>query len=96
MTYSSGYFDNKKKSLTEAQIDKYELLCKKLRISENDHILEIGCGWGGFVIYAAKKYGCRITAVTNSKEQFQYTRKRILDTGLSGIVNILYEIIFRG
>ena len=91
MTYSSGYFDNKKKSLTEAQIDKYELLCKKLRISENDHILEIGCGWGGFVIYAAKKYGCRITAVTNSKEQFQYTRKRILDTGLSGIVKILFE-----
>jgi len=70
MTYSAAYFKSVEKSLEEAQYQKYEQLCRKLRLKRTDHVLEIGCGWGGFAIHAAKNFDCRITAVTISKQQF--------------------------
>jgi len=91
MTYSCGYFGSEKISLKEAQIAKYELLCQKLKISEQDNVLEIGCGWGGFAEYAAGKYGCSITAITISEEQFQFATNRIARVGLSGKVKIRFK-----
>jgi cyclopropane-fatty-acyl-phospholipid synthase len=87
MTYSSAYFKNTE-DLQTAQIAKYENLCRKLRLNSNDHVLEIGCGWGGFAEYAVGKYGCRITGVTISQEQFDYALKRISAAGLGERVDL--------
>jgi cyclopropane-fatty-acyl-phospholipid synthase len=91
MTYSSARFDRADQSLEDAQSGKYEALCKKLKLKPNDHILEIGCGWGGFAIHAAKKYGCRITGVTISEAQAIYARERIAKEGLEGEIEIRIE-----
>ena len=91
MTYSCGYFDSKMRSLSEAQTAKYELLCQKLKISEKDHVLEIGCGWGGFAEHASRKYGCRITGITISEKQLRFAEKRIAEAGLSEKVEILFK-----
>ena len=74
MTYSSAKFTPETATLAEAQTEKYDALCRKLRLSENDHVLEIGCGWGGFSCHAAGKYGCKVTAVTISEAQAEYAR----------------------
>jgi len=74
MQYSCGYW-KKAKNLDEAQEHKLNLICKKLQIKKSDKVLDIGCGWGGFAKYAAKKYGCHVTGYTISKEQAQYARK---------------------
>ncbi len=83
MTYSSAYFKNWNISLKEAQQEKYENLCRKLQLKASDSVLEIGCGWGGFAEYAAKNFGCRITAVTISQEQFDYAKDRLAACGLT-------------
>lgn len=88
MTYSSARFDGAGQSLEEAQRGKYDALCRKLKLKPTDHVLEIGCGWGGFAVHAARKYGCRITGVTISEAQAAYARKRIADEGLEGQIEI--------
>ena len=88
MTYSCGKFTREGQSLEEAQETKYEALCRKLRLSADDHVLEIGCGWGGFCCYAAKHYGCRVTAITISKEQLDEACRRVEEAGLSSLVEI--------
>lgn len=88
MTYSSAYFQSPEQSLTEAQIAKYDVLCRKLRLKPTDHVLEIGSGWGGFSCYAAQTYGCRITTVTISDEQFQYAQEKIQREGLADKIEI--------
>ena len=64
---------------------------KKLNLKESDHLLEIGTGWGGFAIYAAKNYGCKITSTTISKEQHQMAKLRVDEEGLSSKINLLLE-----
>lgn len=91
MTYSSAFFTRPEQSLEQAQLEKYEQICRSTGISANDHVLEIGCGWGGFAEHAAKKYGCRVTGVTISKEQFEFARARILKEKLQDKVDILLE-----
>lgn len=91
MTYSSGIFREATDSLEQAQFEKYDRLCRVLKMKETDHILEIGSGWGGFAIHAAKNYGCKITTVTISEEQFNYARKKIQDEGLSDRITIKLE-----
>ncbi len=91
MTYSSARFENSEQSLEDAQAGKYAALCRKLKLQANDHILEIGCGWGGFAIYAARNYGCRVTGVTISEAQAAYARKRISDEGLEAQIEIRIE-----
>ena len=91
MTYSSALFTGRDQSLENAQIAKYEQICKSTGINSGDHVLEIGCGWGGFAEYAAGKHGCRVTGVTISKEQFEYARRRILKEKLQDKVTILLE-----
>ncbi len=88
MTYSSARFTSADQSLADAQTEKYDALCRKLHISETDHVLEIGCGWGGFSHHAAKNYGCKVTAVTISEAQAAYARARIEKAGLSDLVEI--------
>jgi len=91
MTYSCAKFENPSQSLAEAQHAKYEALCDKLKLTAHDHVLEIGCGWGGFCVHAAKNHGCRITAVTISREQFEYATERVRRDGLSDKVEILLQ-----
>ncbi len=91
MTYSSAIFANSNQSLQDAQINKYETICQKLYLNRNEHILEIGCGWGGFACYAAKKYGVKITGITISQEQYDFAKARVEAEGLSGQVEILLK-----
>jgi cyclopropane-fatty-acyl-phospholipid synthase len=88
LTYSSAKFTPETKTLAEAQTEKYDALCRKLQLKPTDHVLEIGCGWGGFSHHAAKNYGCKITAVTISEAQAEYARARIEKAGLSHLVEI--------
>lgn len=83
MTYSSAYFKTPDQDLQHAQIQKYDELCQKLRLKETDKVLEIGGGWGGFATHAAKNYGCHVTALTVSREQFDYATKRFFEEGIN-------------
>ncbi|HTY38785.1 MAG TPA: cyclopropane-fatty-acyl-phospholipid synthase family protein [Bacteroidota bacterium] len=91
MTYSSAYFAAPGLSLEQAQTEKYDRLCRQLHLQSKDHVLEIGSGWGGFAIHAARKYGCRVTTVTVSEKQFEYTRERIRLEGLEDRVEIRFQ-----
>jgi len=88
MTYSSARFEHAEQTLEEAQIAKYDALCKKLKLQPTDHVLEIGCGWGGFSSHAARHYGCKITAITISEAQAAYARERIKRENLTDQVEI--------
>ncbi len=88
MTYSCGYFSDHSVSLEEASKEKIDRICRKLKLNENDHVLEIGTGWGSFSIYAAKNYGCRITTVTISDAQFEYASNLIKKYGLESKIKI--------
>ncbi len=87
MTYSSAMFKTGQESTENAQIEKYSSLINQMGAKKGDHILEIGCGWGGFAEYAAKERGLKVTGLTISKEQLKYAEKRIKDAGLSDMVN---------
>ena len=91
MTYSCAYFQGKDESLEEAQTAKYDRLCKKLKLGENDHVLEIGCGWGGFAEHAASRYGCKITGITISEEQLKFAKDRITKAGLDEKVTLQFK-----
>lgn len=88
LTYSAAYFKNNDESLEAAQYQKYAALCDKLRLKPTDHLLEIGSGWGGFAIYAAKNFGCRVTTVTVSQQQFNYALRRIAAERLDDRITI--------
>ncbi len=75
MAYSSAYFTNGRQTLGEGQTAKFDIWCRKLRLKPSDHVLEIGSGWGGFALHAVKNYGCRVTTVTISQEQFNYVQQ---------------------
>ncbi|HNA57530.1 MAG TPA: cyclopropane-fatty-acyl-phospholipid synthase family protein [Chitinophagales bacterium] len=88
MTYSSAYFTKPDLDLEAAQYEKYDSLCTSLKLNPEDHVLEIGTGWGGFAEFAAKNYGCKITTITISKEQHAYAVERIQNAGLSQLVEV--------
>jgi cyclopropane-fatty-acyl-phospholipid synthase len=91
MTYSSAYFYRDGLSLEEAQLAKYERLCRQLHLKPHDHVLEIGSGWGGNAIYMAKTYGCKVTSLTISEEQQKLALERVEAAGLSDRVKILLK-----
>lgn len=91
MTYSSALFLNDDETLFQAQENKYEQLCQSIHLNKNDHVLEIGCGWGGFAIYAVKNYGCRVTGITISDEQYKYALERVKKEKLDGQIEILFR-----
>ena len=80
MTYSSAIFNSTDEELLSAQENKYERILKKLKLKNEDHILEVGCGWGGFMEYAARN-GFKVTGVTISKEQYEFAKKRLSKFG---------------
>lgn len=91
LTYSCGIFPREDSSLTEAALAKYDRICRKLALKPGDEVLEIGSGWGGFAIYAASRYGCRVTATTISRAQYDLARKRIQDAGLTDNVTLVLQ-----
>lgn len=89
MMYSSAIFASPGTSLTEAQLEKVDRLCRRLGLGPDDHVLEIGSGWGGFAAHAASTYGCRVTTTTISDQQEAYARARIEAAGLTDLVTVL-------
>jgi cyclopropane-fatty-acyl-phospholipid synthase len=88
MTYSSALFAKAGQPLAEAQRNKLRRLAEKALIGPQDHVLEIGCGWGSFAIFAARTYGCRVTGITISEEQHRAARERVAAAGLADRVDI--------
>ena len=88
MTYSCALFKRDNESLYKAQINKFERLCELLKLKSTDHLLEIGSGWGGFAVYAAQKYKCRVDTITISTEQSNYVKKLVKNKGLSQYVDV--------
>jgi cyclopropane-fatty-acyl-phospholipid synthase len=88
MTYSSARFDAKVADLENAQLEKYRALARHLELKPGEHVLEIGCGWGGFAEVAAKEFGARVTGLTISDQQLIYARDRMRRLGLSEQVEI--------
>lgn len=91
MMYSSAIFPHAGANLDEAAVYKLEVICRKLDLKPSDHLLEIGTGWGGLAIYAAKNFGCRVTTTTISKEQYEKALQRVQDEGLDGQISVLFE-----
>lgn len=89
MTYSSAKYDAAEvPNLETAQLAKYRAMAEQLELTSTDHVLEIGCGWGGFAEFAAREYGARVTGITISDEQLAYARERMERAGLSHLVEI--------
>ena len=100
MMYSSGIFpqvnedpstEKEAASMEQASINKLNIICEKLQLTASDHVVEIGTGWGGFAIHAAKNYGCRVTTTTISQEQFNLAKQRIKQEGLEDKITLLLE-----
>jgi cyclopropane-fatty-acyl-phospholipid synthase len=91
MAYSSGIFPAPGASLRDASIEKFDRVCRKLSLRPSDQVLEIGTGWGGFAIHAAKNYGCHVTTTTISREQFEVAQQRIKEAGLANQVMLLQQ-----
>jgi cyclopropane-fatty-acyl-phospholipid synthase len=91
MMYSCAYFPQRSASLEEAQLAKLERICRNLRLGPENHLLEIGTGWGGLAIHAARKHGCRVTTATISGEQHELASRRVREAGLDDRVTVLME-----
>lgn len=91
MMYSSAVYPAPDASLEEASLHKLGLLCEELELTPQDHLLEIGTGWGGMAIYAAQHYGCKVTTTTISREQYNHTCERVAQLGLEDQITVLCE-----
>ena len=89
MMYSSAIFPSPDSSLYDASVFKLDKLCRDLQLKPQDHLLEIGTGWGGLAIYAAQNYGCRVTTTTISEEQYQLAKQRVKTLGLADKITVL-------
>ena len=91
MMYSSAYFPRRDMTLAQASRAKIELVCNKLDLRPGDHVLEIGTGWGGFAVHAARTTGCRVTTTTISREQYEHAREWVQSAGVADLVTVLCE-----
>lgn len=91
MTYSCAYFRDSNDSLEQAQQQKYEHICRKLQLKEGETLLDIGCGWGGMLIYAARHYRIKGVGYTLSREQAEYSRQLIKEMGLEKEIEIVLD-----
>lgn len=91
LTYSCAYFRTPDHSLEQAQRDKYEIICRKLMLQEGESLLDIGCGWGGMLIHAAKNYGVRGVGNTLSRRQSDYANRRIRELGLQDRIRVVLQ-----
>lgn len=89
MTYSSALYRSDNENLVEAQVNKYASICDRMHLSDGAHVLEVGCGWGGFAEYAAGVRGAKVTGLTISKEQHDFAKERIFREGLNDKVEIV-------
>jgi len=89
LMYSSAVFPSSDSNLEDASRHKLELICQSLELSADDHLIEIGTGWGGMAIHAAEHYGCRVTTTTISEEQFNKAREEVKDKGLEDKITVL-------
>ena len=90
MTYSSALFRDSQQTLRDAQNEKYRALAASTDIGPDDHVLEIGCGWGGFAEFAAREIGCKVTGITISNEQLAFAKNRIAMAGLQDKVDFKF------
>ncbi len=91
MTYSCAYFNKEDDSLEQAQLNKYEHISRKLLLKPGDSLLDIGCGWGGMLIYAAQKYGINGVGITLSKNQYEDADRKIKELGLDSQIKVIYK-----
>lgn len=91
MMYSSAIYPSKESSLEEAAVHKLDTICRKLDLQPPDRIIEIGTGWGGFAIHAAKHFGCHVTTTTISKEQLELAQERVCSEGLEDKITLLFD-----
>ena len=91
MMYSSAYYQTPTMPLETAAIAKLDRICLKLDLTPEDHVLEIGTGWGGFAIHAASHYGCRVTTTTISRQQYELACQRVTQAGLQDRVTVLLD-----
>jgi cyclopropane-fatty-acyl-phospholipid synthase len=91
MMYSSAYYENASMTLGEAAVAKLELVCNKLDLGPQDHLLEIGTGWGGLAVHAARNYGCKVTTTTISEEQYRLALKKVMNEGLEDRITVLKQ-----
>ena len=91
MMYSSAIFEHADQSLADAQRHRLDVVCQRLALGPDDHVIEIGSGWGGFAIHAAKNYGCRVTTTTISRQQYELAWQRINDAGLQDRIELQLE-----
>lgn len=91
MAYSCAIFSDLDVTLGQASTEKFDRVCRRLRLSSADQVLEIGTGWGGFAIHAAGQYGCRVTTTTISKEQIEVARQSVQKAGLSNRITLLQQ-----
>lgn len=91
MTYSCGLFADPDATMEEASMEKYDRICRQLRLQPTDRVIEIGTGWGGFAIHAARHYGCHVTTTTISGQQHDWAAQAIAKSGLSGRIELLQQ-----
>lgn len=91
MMYSSAIYPSEESTLEEAAVHKLDTICQKLDLQPNDRVIEIGTGWGGFAIHAAKHYGCHVTTTTISKEQLELAQERVRSAGLEDRITLLFD-----
>ena len=89
MQYSSALYHSREDSLQQAQVNKLTRICEQLRLGPDDHLLEVGTGWGGLAIFAAQNYGCRVTTTTISDAQLSFARERVSEAGLADRIELL-------
>jgi len=91
MMYSCAVFEHPEMSLFDAQVVRLDMVCKKLQLKPQDHVIEIGTGWGGFALHAVRNYGCRVTTTTISGEQYKLAKERVKQAGLDDQITILQK-----
>ncbi|EGI77612.1 SAM-dependent methyltransferase [Hylemonella gracilis] len=91
MMYSCAYYETPQTTLEEAQQARLHRVCQHLKLGPDDHLLEIGTGWGGMAIHAAQHYGCRVTTTTISRQQYELAQERVAAAGLQDRITLLLE-----
>lgn len=91
LMYSSAIFPDASSTLYEASLTKLDRICQKIDLQPTDHVIEIGTGWGGFALYAAQHYGCRVTTTTISQAQYEHAKQRISAAGLDDRVEVIFS-----
>lgn len=91
LMYSAAIFEHPTQSLYDAQLARLDRICRKLDLKPSDHLLEIGTGWGGLALHAARHFGCRVTTTTISREQWKLARERVRAAGLESQIEVLCQ-----